>query len=225
MTGIISDLHIPFEKEGFIKWTAEQFKLWGVDSVICIGDIIDHHAISFHTSEPEALSPTSELELALDKLELLKELFPVMKICRGNHDRLPKRKMKEMEVPENFMKNLAEVYDFPEGWEIADEWIIDEVLYTHTATGISGARNMAIAERISCVVGHAHSFGKIDYITNRRGETIFGMYVGCGIEKESYGMRYGKAFKLAPQLGCGIVVDSKEAYFVPYRDGNIPTIR
>jgi len=217
MTGIIPDLHIPFEKKWFIKWCAEQFKLWGVDEVVDIGDIIDHHAISFHTSEPDSLSPTSELELSLERLKELKRLFPVMKICLGNHDKLPKRKMKEMAVPENFMKNLAEVYDFPPGWEIADEWIIDDVLYTHTATGINGARNLAIAERMSVVVGHAHSFGKVDYITNRRGETIFGMYVGCGIDKESYGMRYGKAFKGAPQLGCGIVIDSEEAYFVPYK--------
>lgn len=218
MTGVIGDTHLPFTLPGYREFVKKTFDLWGVDRVVHIGDLIDHHAISFHTSEVDALSPSSELELALRELELWKKDFPEMYICKGNHDKLPERKLKDIGLPGEWLRGIEEVYEFPTGWEIDIDWEFDGVLYTHTATGITGARNLAKTNMMSTVCGHAHSQAGVSYMTNHRGKSIFGMYVGCGVDVKSYAMRYGKDYKEAPVIGCGVVVNSTEAHFIPMKE-------
>jgi predicted phosphodiesterase len=203
--------------EGYIEWVAQVFETYGVEEVVHIGDLLDHHAISFHTTETDALGPTSEMEAALEQLREMYRLFPNVKVCKGNHDELPSRKLKEMGLPDQWLKPLRDVYEMPPGWEVDTEWEIDGVLYTHVATGISGARNLAKEERRSVVVGHTHTEGKVEYLVNRGGERIFGMYTGCGVDKDSYAMRYGKQFTKGMVLGCGVVLDPSTAFFIPYR--------
>ena len=104
----------------------------------------------------------------------------------------------------------------PEEWEIKEEYIIDDVLYKHglNCGGKDGALNAAINEQISTVIGHYHSFGGVKYIANKR-NLIFGMNTGCGIDVSAYAFAYGKHSKFRPTLGCGIVVNSSKAFFVP----------
>jgi hypothetical protein len=40
------------------------------------------------------------------------------------------------------------------------------------------------------------------------------MNVGCLVDKDAYAMRYSDQ---EITLGCGVVVDSEEAYFVPLK--------
>jgi predicted phosphodiesterase len=47
--GIIGDTHIPYELEGYLEFCQETFEQWGVDRVVHIGDLIDHHALSSMT--------------------------------------------------------------------------------------------------------------------------------------------------------------------------------
>ena len=59
--GIIGDTHEPFCLDGYREFCIETFKAWKIDTVIHIGDLVDHHALSFHDSEPTLKSATGEL--------------------------------------------------------------------------------------------------------------------------------------------------------------------
>jgi hypothetical protein len=64
----------------------------------------------------------------------------------------------------------------------------------------------AIDNRQSTVIGHIHSVSGVEYIANNK-DTIYGMNVGCLIDRHAYAFDYGKDFKLKPILSCGVTTD------------------
>lgn len=216
IVGFFTDVHEPAAHPRFFEFVRDTFRANGVTEVVCGGDLIDHHFISRHTSEPDALSPVEELQLAIDNLKKWTKEFPEVKVCMGNHDAIPARQAKELGVPAHFLRDLNEVYGLPEGWKWAPQWEIDGVIYEHGmgATGQYGMKNLALAYRQSVVVGHTHSNGGVLYMAGPK-DIIFGANGGCGIDIESYAMRYGANYKHKPTLGCVIVKNGKEAKFVP----------
>ena len=51
--------------------------------IIFIGDIIDNHYASFHTTDPDGLGGGDELELAVEDVAKWYEAFPVADITIG----------------------------------------------------------------------------------------------------------------------------------------------
>lgn len=216
--GVFSDTHIPFAHPNYLQFLKDTFAEWGVQEIICLGDLVDNHAISRFNSEPCADGAYTELDKARSQIKELTDAFPEVKMCRGNHDDIVFRQASTLGLGSVFIKPFREIYGLPKGWDIQDEYVLDGVLYTH-GTGRSGKTatlNTAIQERMSLCMGHTHCFGGVDYIANNR-ETIFGLNTGCLIDTtgKSYAFEYAKFNKQRPTLGCGIVVDKHEAYFIP----------
>ena len=46
---------------------------------------------------------------------------------------------------------------------------------------------------------------------------IFGMSVGCGVDRHTAAMDYGIKFTSKPIIGCGVVIDGVYAVFEPMR--------
>ena len=67
---------------------------------------------------------------------------------------------------------------------------------------------------MSTVVGHKHSVCGVRYHTNHTGKTTFGVDTGCGVDKDSYAMRYAKDMPNKPVLACAVIIDGKEAHIV-----------
>ena len=134
----------------------------------------------------------------------------------GNHDAILERQAAELGVPKLFIKDLHELYEMPEGWEIAESFQVSDVLYKHGigAGGMHGAYNSAKRNCMSVVQGHTHAFAGVKYIATPQ-KLWFGMSVGCGIDIEAYAFTYGKHYENRPILGCGVVKSSKEGIFVP----------
>jgi len=216
VTGIIGDLHAPFNHPNYLRFCKDTFDRFGATRYVCIGDIVDHHAISRFNAEPNARGAYDELDRAIEQVHNATSLFPTAKMCIGNHDAIPERQAATLGIGDRYLKSYHELLGLPKTWEIADEFIIDDVLYRHgiNCLGKNGALNAAIQERMSLVMGHAHSFGGCNYAANKR-SIIFGLNVGCGIDVDAYAFAYGKYDKLRPTLGCGIVFNSGYAIFVP----------
>jgi len=85
---VISDLHFPFSHPDTITFLGAVKDKYKPDRVISIGDEIDAHAMSFHTHDPDLLSPSSELELAKKYLSVLYRLFPNVDVMESNHGSL-----------------------------------------------------------------------------------------------------------------------------------------
>lgn len=214
--GIISDTHIPFEHKDYLEFCIQTFKKWKVDKIVHIGDIVDCHAVSRHTNSTNAMSAIEEYELTKERLKSWYNAFPELVLIQGNHSTTIGRQLKELGIPDMYLRSEKDLYQMPEKWELKQDIVIDNVYYTH-GIGKSGkyaAVNLAKDMMMSCVMGHTHSIAFCHYLktpTNR----IFGMNVGAGCDDNTYAFEYSAYSTKKSNLGCGIVVNDKEAYFVP----------
>ena len=214
--GVFSDTHIPFHHPNYLEFLKDTFAEWGVDEIVCLGDLIDNHAISRFQSEPCADGAYLELEKARKAVKELTETFPNVKMCRGNHDDIAYRQAATLGIGEIFIKPFRDIYGLPMTWELEDEYVLDNVLYTH-GTGRSGKHstyNIAIDERMSVCSGHTHSNGGVQYIANKN-DTIFALNTGWLGDDEAYAFNYSRHARHRGTEGAGIVISSDEAYFIP----------
>lgn len=211
----IGDTHCPFMHAKYPEFLERIYDKHKCNTVVHIGDLVDHHASSFHTSETDAMGARREAELAEQQARSLYSLFPSVKWCLGNHDRIPERKAKEAAIPQRFLRSIVEAYNCPKGWKADRTWQIDGTLYTHgTRSGKTAHVLTAETGRQSVAVGHTHCFGGVGYLASNH-DLIFGLNVGCGIDIEQYAFRYGIDYSHRPTLGCGVVIDGHQAIFEP----------
>ncbi len=127
------------------------------------------------------------------------------------------RKGKTVGLPDEVFKPFREIWKLPKGWQDDFSFEIDGVRYTH-GTGLSGDYahvRAASLNRQSTVIGHTHHSGAINYLVSEN-DRIFGMNVGCGIDRKAYAFEYGRDFTKKPVLGCGVVTDrGKYCQFFP----------
>lgn len=113
---VISDLHIPYQHQDALEF------LWAVKGryqckhILNVGDIVDHHAGSYHESEPDALSAEEEYMEAKKILKKYKQAFPRMEITTGNHDLIPTRKLKTAGLPMTMLDDFNKLYNLGAGW-------------------------------------------------------------------------------------------------------------
>lgn len=214
---VIGDTHMPFEHKDYLAFCMSTQKKYSCKTVIHIGDVVDNHSISYHEHDPNGWGPLQEMEETDRHLKKWFKTFPALTVCRGNHDALIDRKAKTAGLPKRAFKDFREVWQLPKGWKDAFEVEIDGVLYRH-GIGYSGQYahlQSAFNSRQSTVIGHLHSIAGVEWIANSK-DCIFGMSVGCGIDRKKYAFAYGKDFKKKPILGCGVVLESgKYAQFIP----------
>lgn len=207
--GVIGDTHEPYTHPDYLDFCKSTFEEQGVDRVVHVGDLIDHHSLSFHDSEPSLRGARGERFAVRDRLQPWFDAFPELTLIRGNHDRIPERHLKKAGLdPDVYLRSTAEVYGFPHGWTEVDEVIIDGVLYDHgeAALGVNGFRNYALSMGMNTVTGHAHGNMGVSYSSNGR-RTVWGCAVGCGIDPRSNAFLYGSKFKLKPVLGCAVILE------------------
>ena len=207
--GVIADTHAPFTHPAYLDFCSEVFERYNVETVIHIGDEIDHHANSFHEKDPDGHSSGKEAELAQKEMDRWFARFPNVYVCIGNHTARIYRKAQAGGLSKRFLRSYEETWGAPEGWQWAMFWQFHGVMFTH-GTGSSGKtahRLRAEKNRQPTVIGHVHSHAGADYLASHR-DIIWGMNVGCGINIESYAFEYGKDFPDRPLLSCGLVLDS-----------------
>jgi predicted phosphodiesterase len=184
---IIGDLHSPFILYGYLQFCQEIYFKYNCNRVVFIGDLLDNHYSSYHEADPDGHSAKAELLKAKAEIANWYKAFPKAKVCLGNHDLIPNRKAMTSGLSNSWIKTIDEVLETP-NWEFSEEFEIDNVTYVH---GIARkARIRAQKELTSVVQGHYHSESYIDFFVGKNYK-IFGMQVGCGIDKKSYAMAYG----------------------------------
>jgi len=200
---IIGDLHEPFCLDQYLDFCVDTYNKYQCNQVIFIGDIIDNHYSSYHETDPDGLSGGDELNLAIERISRWRDAFPEAIVIIGNHDRLIMRKAQTGAIPKAWIKSFAEVLGVP-NWTFKESHVQDSVEYIHGEGGT--ARTRIKNELNSVVQGHLHSQAYTEWIVGRKYK-VFGMQVGCGIDRKSYAMAYAKAGK-KPAIGCGVVLDN-----------------
>ena len=207
---VVGDTHIPFQRAGYLDFCVRIHEQLKCTDVVHIGDLVDNHAISYHEHDPNGQSPIDEMERADKELKKWFKAFPNVLLARGNHCRLVDRKSRTHGLPDRCFKPFREIWNLPKGWKDDFSFVINNVKYTH-GTGYAGRLahlQCAIDNRMSCVIGHLHSTAGIEYSANEK-DCIWGMNVGCGVDKTAYAFEYGREFKLKPIISCGVVEYTK----------------
>ena len=214
----IGDVHLPFVHKdylNFLKDVKEQYDVTD-NNTYCVGDIVDNHASSFHQTDVNGMSAGDELDYTRSLIQEWGEAFPKMKIAFGNHDQIPARQLAASGLPRDFLRNIKEVYNMPDGWDFRHEWSVGNAKLIH-GTGFSGMYAHATAARGTMgnvILGHLHSVAGVHYIASDS-KLIYGLSCGCGVDRDSYAMAYGKYFPRKPILGCGLLLNGKIPIFIP----------
>lgn len=202
---VIGDLHAPFILEGYLEFCREQQEKYNCGTIVFIGDIIDGNSWSYHEHDADGMSVKTEVNRSIEQLKEWYQVFPEATVLLGNHDLLVARKAKTAGLSQMFIRDLGDILQAPKTWNFTHEFIKDNVKYIHGSIG--NAIKRAKDERVSIVQGHLHTEAFIQYAVSEK-DAIFGMQVGCGIDREAYAFEYAKPFPKKPVISCGIVLEN-----------------
>ena len=200
---VIGDIHAPFTLDGYLEHCVRVKEKYNCNKIVFIGDCIDSHYSSYHETDPDGLSGGEELDLAVKMISKWAKAFPKATVILGNHDRIIMRKAFTGGIPKAWIRDYKEVLNTP-GWDFVESKTIDNVLYIHGEGGT--ARTRMKKELHSLVQGHLHTQMYIDWAVGANFK-VFGMQVGCGIDKDSFAMAYAKNFG-KPAIACGVILEN-----------------
>ena len=207
---LISDMHIPYHHPDTLGFLKHLKKKYNPTRVICLGDELDKHALSYHDHDPDLPSAGDELRRSIPVIHELYELFPVMDIIESNHGSLVWRKAKTNGIPRQYIKSYNDVLGVGDGWKWSFDLTIDlpngQKCYIHhgkTSNVIQLSQQMGMC----AVQGHYHEAFKIDYWGNTTG-LYWGMQCGCLIDDNALAFSYNNVNIKRPVLGTGLIIDS-----------------
>ena len=210
---VISDTHLPWEHPEYLDFCIEQYNRFGCNKVIHIGDLVDAYGFSYFDKIADSISLNEEISEVEKHLRPWVEAFPKVTITTGNHTIRAVRRLMGSGLPKRLWPSLNDVFNVPKSWKFVSNATIDGVYYTHGEEG--DARKVCLLNQQSTVSGHSHTKMGIEYYTNRKGEKIWGMQTGTGIDHSAYVFDYARNHK-PPQLGCGIVLEGNTPIIIPF---------
>jgi hypothetical protein len=200
---VIGDIHIPYHhRDAFDFLSAIQDKL-SPDKVISIGDELDYHAVSFHNSDPDLMSPGDELRTSIKHIKFLEAIFPRMDIVESNHGSLVYRKQKAVGLPSSVFKSYNQIYGVSAKWK----WHMDMTIKMSNGASLylchgktSNVLQLSQGMGMSSIQGHHHQLFSIQYWANSLG-IYFAAQTGCLVDDDSLAMSYNNTNLKRPILG------------------------
>jgi hypothetical protein len=208
---VIPDLHFPYCHVDALDFLHKIKKTINPTRIICLGDELDYHAMSFHDSDPDLDSSGTELVKGLGYIDTLHELFPKMDLLHSNHGSMAYRKAKHHGMPRHLLKSYNDVL----GVSI-DDWRWHELIVVVLPNGrkckfVHGVSTNILAASqsigMSLVQGHHHSLFELRYWDAGEG-LHFGITSGCLIDNTSMAFAYNKLHKTRPLMGVTLIENS-----------------
>jgi predicted phosphodiesterase len=191
---VIPDMHQPYAHPDTWKFLTAVKRKYKPDRVICLGDEIDHHALSYHESDPDLDSAGPELEKAIRLLTPIYKLFPNVDVLESNHGSLVYRKAKTAGIPRRLLINYRDALKAPKGWH----WHFDLVIklsdgklcyFHHGKTSAQG--RLSQRQSMCSVQGHFHSKFHVTYWANSL-DLYWDVHSGCLADMKSLAQEYGR---------------------------------
>lgn len=205
---VISDMHHPYSHPdtlAFLRACKAKFK---PDKVVCIGDEVDFHSLSYHEHNPDLPAPKDELEAAIKGLTPLYKLFPNVDVIESNHGSMVLRKALTAGIPTKAIRTYNEVLSAPKGWR----WVFDTIIKTslgpvyfcHGKSASAG--KLASQYGMSCVQGHFHEKAQVTYISTPE-KLMFDAHTGCLADDKSLALGYNKVNPKRPIVSVLVIVN------------------
>lgn len=203
---VISDIQAPFMHKDTLAFLAAVKKKYKPTHVVNIGDLSDSYCLSAWAKSPDAISGREEIRRLLEFVKDLVKLFPKADILTSNHgDRLERAAIRAG-IPSHFIKDFNEWMGLPKTWKLHEELEIDGILFVHgeDASGQQASINRVLHYGKSTVAGHLHTLSEVRYFANRE-NLLFGMSVGCLIDRKALAFTYAKKQMKKPILSVGFI--------------------
>ena len=205
---VISDFHAPYnhpDAANFLRACKAKFK---PDTVVCIGDEADFHALSYHESNPDLPSAAEELRLAIKALQPLYAMFPQCTVIESNHGSMVLRKSMTAGIPVKAQATYNSILSAPTGWK----WVFDAIVQTelgpvyfcHGKAAAPG--KLARAYGMTCVQGHFHEKAQVTCISTPE-RLFFDVHTGCLAEDKSLALGYNKINTYRPIVSIAVILN------------------
>ena len=208
---LVSDMHLPYGHQDTLPFLAYLKAKYKPTRVICLGDELDKHSLSFHSHDPDLASPSDELARALPMIKQLKKMFTKMDILESNHGSLAYRRAKANGIPRGYLKSYNDVLGVDNDWVWHYEMTITlpngNKVYLHHGKA-ADIKKLSTSLGMCAVSGHYHQTFKVDYWANSLG-LYWGMNVGCLIDDKSLAFAYNNCNLHRPLIGTGLIIDSQ----------------
>jgi hypothetical protein len=205
---VISDLHCPYEHPDAVKFLSAVKAKYKPDTVVCIGDEADFHALSYHESNPDLAAAGDELEQAITHLRPIYKLFPKCTVIESNHGSMVLRKAMTGGIPTKAIRSYNEVLEAPKGWAWKSDIIVETELgpiyFCHGKSAAPG--RLAAQYGMSTIQGHYHEKAQINYISTPE-RLMFDAHTGCLANDKSLALQYNKINPKRPIVSLIIVVN------------------
>ena len=176
---VISDMHIPYHHKDSFAFLREIKKEFKPDFVCNIGDLLDFHAISMHTHDPDLFSAGHELRQSKKYVKELESIFPKVTEVESNHSSLVYRRALKFGMSKEFLKDYGDFLGTKK-WKWVDDLTLtmsngQRCFFTHgrSADVLKVSQTMGL----SAVQGHYHTKFLISYWANPD-NLFFAMNVG-----------------------------------------------
>ena len=208
---VISDLHIPYHHKDAFVFLQHLKDKYDPTRVICMGDELDKHSLSYHDSDPDLSSAGDELTKSLPYVKKLHNMFPVMDILESNHGSLVWRKAKTHGIPRHYLKSYQDVLEVDEGWSWHFDLTIDlptgNKCYFHHGKS-ADVTKLSQQMGMCAVQGHYHNDFKVTYWGNPVG-LFWGLQTGCLVDDESYAFSYNNVNIKRPIIGTAVIINGQ----------------
>lgn len=207
---LISDMHIPYHHPDTLEFLQYLKDKYNPTRIICLGDELDKHSLSFHDSDPDLPSAGDELRASLPVIRKLKEMFPVMDILESNHGSLLYRKAHHHGIPKQYLKTYNEVLGVDDGWQWHYDLTVElpngNKCYLHHGKSANVTKTSQTMS-MCAIQGHFHETFKVEYWGNPIA-LYWAMQCGCLIDDKSYAFNYNNVNLKRPIIGTGLIIDS-----------------
>jgi len=205
---VLSDFHAPYNHPDAVRFLSACKSKFKPDAVVCIGDEVDYHALSFHDSDPDLDSAGVELQKAITQLQFLYKLFPKVTVVESNHGSMVLRKALTGGLPKKVLRSYNEILDAPKGWvwsfDVTLQTRLGPVYFCHGKSGAAG--RLASQYGMSCVQGHFHEKAQITYISTPE-RLMFDAHTGCLADDKSLALGYNKVNPKRPIVSILVILD------------------
>jgi hypothetical protein len=208
---VVPDLHAPYGHVDAVAFLRAIKKKFRPNRVICLGDEVDGHALSYHESDPDLDSAGPELEKAIKFLRPIYKMFPNVDVLESNHGSLIYRKAKTAGIPSRALKTYRDTLSAPRGWvwhfDLRLQMSNGQWLYAHH--GKSGkAAALSVLEGCCTVEGHYHTQFHATFWRNSSG-IYWGLHSGYLADHKSLAQRYALNNMKKGIVGASIILDGQ----------------
>jgi len=205
---VISDLHCPYQHPDAIRFLAACKAKYKPDTVVCIGDEADFHALSYHEHNPDLSAAGDELSAAIKALRPIYKLFPKCIVIESNHGSMVLRKALTGGIPKKALRSYNEILDAPKDWKWVDDLILQTELgpiyFCHGKSPTAG--KMASQYGMSVIQGHHHEKSQIHYISTPE-RLMFDLHTGCLANDKSLALQYNKINPKRPIVSIAVIIN------------------